>query len=225
MFNLESSRLDPSHGIPIESLPMDVLYQIANWSNTEDLTQFSMASKHFLPLRMELFSKRKAFIIYNKPDLDTHSNFIKDNIQSVIVRAREVDLSSLTIFKNIQNLCVKFSLQSGDIVDGSPLASLITLKQLELVNYRIESLSPLVALINLKKLVLDRNRIMDISPLAALVKLEELDLQWNPIVDISPLATLINLKRLNLNENHILDISALGALVNLEVLHLGHTGI
>ncbi|KAI8895443.1 hypothetical protein BC833DRAFT_651233 [Globomyces pollinis-pini] len=103
--------LESSDSLPptqMESLPMDILHRIADLSYPEDVTQFSMAAKFFLPLRIKLFSKRKSLRIRDGTDLDELSNFLRDNIQSVEVSKKNFNLNSLKLFKNIQRLFLKF---------------------------------------------------------------------------------------------------------------------
>ncbi|MDE0011755.1 MAG: T9SS type A sorting domain-containing protein, partial [Candidatus Poribacteria bacterium] len=77
----------------------------------------------------------------------------------------------------------------------------------------ILDVSPLSTLINLMILDLDGNEILDVSPLSTLINLMELDLHDNEIIDISALKNLRKLKILDLSENHITDFSPIAKLV------------
>ncbi|KAI8892236.1 hypothetical protein BC833DRAFT_570311 [Globomyces pollinis-pini] len=103
--NLEDSMQTFLTNFPLERLPMDILHQIVDWSDPKDVTHLALASKFFLPLRNELFSKWKTLIIDDtRTDLNEYSSFIKDNIQSVKVQTWDLNLASLIMFQNLQYL-------------------------------------------------------------------------------------------------------------------------
>jgi Leucine-rich repeat (LRR) protein len=104
----------------------------------------------------------------------------------------EKELKQLT--KNIRYLKCK------NIIDVSPLSSLVNLRELNLFGC---------------------NNITDITPLASLVNLQRLNLaHCNNITDISALFLLVNLRYLTLRCNNITEVSALSPLVNLRELKL-----
>ncbi|MDE0396383.1 MAG: leucine-rich repeat domain-containing protein, partial [Candidatus Poribacteria bacterium] len=73
------------------------------------------------------------------------------------------------------------------IVDISPLAGLIGLRDLRMKSNEVMDISPLSGLVNLRYLELHVNQISDISPLQGLVNLEVLNLAGNPITNFTPL--------------------------------------
>ncbi|KAI8894951.1 hypothetical protein BC833DRAFT_188652 [Globomyces pollinis-pini] len=200
----------------IQNLPIEILYQIAAWCCPKDITQFSMASKLFSPIRNELFAKSKTLIIQNGINLDEIPDLIKNNIQSIKVTKRNFNYTDLKIFKNLIHLY----LHSNRIDDVSPLLYLIKLEKLYLCSNRIDDVSQLPSLINLSVLNLYSNNIADISPLKSLVNLKELSLGSNAISDISPVESLINLQKLYIGSNQIVDITALAPLTKLQELSL-----
>ncbi|REK76806.1 stalk domain-containing protein [Paenibacillus paeoniae] len=97
----------------------------------------------------------------------------------------------------------------------------VNLKELYLVNSKINDLSPLSELHQLNSIYLADNRITDLSPLSGLKKIETLILERNLITDISPLQSMTSLIDLDLSTNLISDIQALRQVKNLERLLLG----
>ena len=104
------------------------------------------------------------------------------------------------------------ALVNKGITDVSPLASLTSLKKLDLHENEIVDVSHLETLTDLTVLALSRNQIRDVSPLATLTSLKELYLYGNQIVDVKPLATLTSLKSLHLGSNQIVDKTSLNHL-------------
>jgi hypothetical protein len=143
------------------------------------------------------------------------------DLQVLDLHNQIIDISPLASLVNLQKLC----LSVNQITDTSHLASLVNLQQLVLSNNQIVDISPLASLVNLQKLALRDNRIVDISHLTSLVNLQELYLNTNQIVDISPLASLVNLQYLDLYNNQITDVSPLASLVNLQQLDLSFNQI
>jgi len=70
----------------------------------------------------------------------------------------------------------------------------------------IINVSPLSSLVNLKKLSLCENYIDSVTSLANLSNLTELDLNWNRISDITPVTSLINLTLLDIRNNQITEL-------------------
>ncbi|KAI8895439.1 hypothetical protein BC833DRAFT_601266 [Globomyces pollinis-pini] len=223
MVNFKDSQLHSFPTARVDQLPMDILHQIADWSVPKDLTQLTMASKFFLPLRNELFAKRKVLKTKDRSDLDEVSDFIKDNVQFISVKKHNFNLNSLNIFKNLRHLKREIVWDQTAVI--SPLESLVSLEKLDLYWNCIVHVPPLVSLVKLKELCLAQNYITDISPLASIISLTKLNLDINRIADINALTSLINLKRLGLRVNQIRDISPLASLVNLKELDLAENRI
>jgi Leucine-rich repeat (LRR) protein len=126
------------------------------------------------------------------------------------------DLSGLSIFSNLTQLYLK----NNQILDLSPISSLMNLIKLDLTENHIDEISNLTTLTELTHLYLRKNHIIDISCVSALKNLKYLILSYNLIVDITTLSSLTSLTSLHLNNNSITDISALSTLVNLNTLSL-----
>ncbi|RKU25880.1 hypothetical protein C6499_14225 [Candidatus Poribacteria bacterium] len=112
------------------------------------------------------------------------------------------------------------NLGENEILDISPLATLVHLEGLWIYVNPISNLLPLANLTKLKQLNLGICEIADIRPLANLTNLEHLWLHHNQIKDITPLANLTHLTELQLNGNHIVDIRTLANLTRLENLRI-----
>jgi internalin A len=106
----------------------------------------------------------------------------------------------------------QLNLNSNQISDSRPLASLHNLTQLNLNSNQISDIRPLASWHNLTQLGLGKNKIVDIRPLASLHNLIDLDLASSQISDIRPLASLHNLTQLDLFGNQISDIRPLASL-------------
>jgi len=107
------------------------------------------------------------------------------------------------------------------IVDLSPLATLVMLKELNVGSpgNPFLDLTPLASLVNLKVLSLS-TRAADLTPLASLVNLGSLCLEGYQGVDLTVLMSLVNLKKLILTGIREADLTRLAFLVNLKELHL-----
>ena len=81
-------------------------------------------------------------------------------------------------------------LQSNQIVDLSPLANLINLREFWIQDNSVEDIATLANLTQLTVLRLDNNQIRDIISLVHLTQLEELHIADNPFYDFSPLLEL-----------------------------------
>lgn len=125
-----------------------------------------------------------------------------------------VDLQDLTLF-----------LINGDV---SSLSGLSQLRCLRLFDPKVRDLSPLASLISLKELNLSGtdwkfSQFTDIGPLSNLQNLETLDLSYTPVTDLRPLAGLARLKELDCHESPIRELT--GELPALERLGLYGTQI
>ena len=84
----------------------------------------------------------------------------------------------------------KLVLDSREIRDVSPLASLTWLTDLGLTNNYILDVVPLARLTNLTTLAINANSLSNVTQLASLTNLQALFLSGNRIADIAPLASL-----------------------------------
>ena len=137
-----------------------------------------------------------------------------------LVRNPIKDISPLQGLMNLTHL----GLGATNISDSdlSPLASLTSLRYLDLGDNQISDLSPLSALTSLRYLNLGDNQISDLSPLSALIDLRYLSLISNPLSDLGPLSNLTNLEELEIAYCKVSDVSPLAGLVNLRVLIMHH---
>ena len=140
----------------------------------------------------------------------------------------EVDLSPLTCLTKLEHL----SLVSGEIefilplnvVNLKPLASLTSLRTLELGHTKVTDVRPLAGLDQLRKLSLHASPVGDIASLSGLTQLEDLDLSCTKVTDLTPLAAMTRLEELDLTTTEVNDLSALFGLKNLRWLGLSeHT--
>lgn len=99
--------------------------------------------------------------------------------------------------------------RTGPHADLTPLASLTSLRSLDLGNDSVTDLSPLSALSQLETAYLSFNQITDLTPLSSLTRLKQLYLDQNAISDVTPLAGLADLWILQLDTNSITDLSPL----------------
>jgi Leucine-rich repeat (LRR) protein len=123
---------------------------------------------------------------------------------------------------NVKDI-VELDLQTKQIFDLTPIASLVNLKTLYLGGNQIFDLTPLASLVNLKTLNLTNNRIVDITPLSSLTELKNLDLSKNNISDLSPFSNGSVLKKLEvlyLHNNKIVDLSPIKSCENIKEIRL-----
>ena len=144
-----------------------------------------------------------------------------------------VDRISLTEFHNdfsvlprIPNLYAVSMIEGCGFDDLKVLASIPTLRSLELLHDGPEDLSALGGAKQLTRLSLAENeQYRDIRFLANMVNLEELDLEDGQFEDLRPIAKLTKLRKLNLaNCEEVHDLSALKNLTALTELDLRSVG-
>jgi len=141
------------------------------------------------------------------------------------IENKEITIVSAGIIKKLVEICKQsntglLSLDNNDFHQEMVGKELLKMNKLELYRNQIVDVTPLATLVNLTKLELYDNQIVDVAPLTTLVNLTWLDLNGNQIVNVAPLAELANLTWLNLNENQIVDVAPLATLVNLTLLSL-----
>ena len=114
----------------------------------------------------------------------------------------------------------------GQLTDLTPISGLTNLSYLSLLNEpQISDIGPLANLIQLQHLLIVNSQISSVSPLANLGQLTNLDLQGNQLSDICPLGGLTQMQQLNLGNGEISNISALSSLSQLTYLYLGRNQI
>jgi internalin A len=108
------------------------------------------------------------------------------------------------------------NIDAGETFDLAPVvAAAPHLRQINLVNTKIQNLATIKQFQQLSSLSLVASQITDVKPIGALKNLTYLDLSDNAIQDISALSPLVNLAALSLNRNQIEDISTIGSLQKL----------
>ena len=129
------------------------------------------------------------------------------------------DLTGLQFATNLRDLTLgRWAGTSNQISDLSPIAGLINLHYLFLVNNQVSDLSPIAGLINLHELLVSDNPISDISPLRGLTNLTLLHLAGTLVSDISLVRNLANLTHLEFHNTLVTDVSPVAGLINLEGL-------
>ena len=122
--------------------------------------------------------------------------------------------------------CIHLSLEKViGVSDVSPLSDLTKLIELDLQDNQILDVSPLGSLVNLTHLFIRGNIIADVSVLKNFTKLIMLDFQLNEVSDISPLENLTNLRHLDVDDNVISDVSPLKNLTKLRFLDVSDNQI
>ncbi|TDB97931.1 leucine-rich repeat domain-containing protein [Actinomadura sp. 7K534] len=104
-------------------------------------------------------------------------------------------LSSLSRLTDLEVTC--------PLTDVAELASLSTLRRLDLSGTSVTDLGPLAGLARLEELSLVDTPVADISPLAGLRRLRSIDLEGTGVRDVSPIAALTELESLNLARTHV----------------------
>lgn len=115
---------------------------------------------------------------------------------------------------------VDISDKHGRITDLTPLASLITLRTLNLSVRKVTDLSPIAKLTDLRQLGLYAPSVLDLSPIGTLAKLQELAPFSISAADLHFLVPLTALRKLNISNPEDCDLSPLQGLASLEVLTL-----
>lgn len=109
------------------------------------------------------------------------------NLTALGLHIRQIRHEELSRLADVRDVLVSLDLDSNQISNISPLATLTNLTDLRLWRNKISDISPVQGLTNLIFLGLGGNQISDISPLTGLANLTALYLWDNQISDISPL--------------------------------------
>lgn len=135
------------------------------------------------------------------------------------------DISELRGFVHLTKLGIgQVPLNGVGIVDPSPLASLVNLRELVLGMTRIRTSDFLASLKSLKRLYLGRTLITDISSLSSLPLLEFLDIRDTRVNDLTPLENAANLNSLEIGGEQLPGLASLSGLTNLKRLTLIQQG-
>ena len=109
------------------------------------------------------------------------------NLTELGLHIRQIRHEELSRLADVRDVLVSLDLDSNQISNISPLATLTNLTDLRLWRNKISDISPVQGLTNLTFLGLGGNQISDISPLTGLTNLTALYLWDNQISDVSPL--------------------------------------
>lgn len=129
------------------------------------------------------------------------------------------DLSELSGFAHLESLAISQTpFEQTQVMDPSPLATLINLRSLGLYMSRIRSSDFLSSLKNLKTLSLGGTLISDLSPIAELKELQSLDIRDSRVTDLRPLVGLSLLADLTLSGAQVPGLAGLSDLPDLKRL-------
>jgi internalin A len=131
------------------------------------------------------------------------------------------DLSELSGFSNLENLIISQApLNNTQVIDASPLSSLVNLRSLNLNMSRVRSSDFLATLKNLQSLNMGGTLISDISPLAGLKDLRSLEIRDTRVTNLEPLKGLNQLAELTISGAQVPGLASLSDLPNLKRLTL-----
>jgi hypothetical protein len=138
-----------------------------------------------------------------------------------ILAGEFTDISELSGFQHLENLTIgQLPLNGFDIVDPSPLTSLVNLKELVLRMTRIRDLQFLANFGKLKKLMVGQTLVADLSPISGIASVEDLDIRGTRVKNLQPLSNYQNLKSLMIGADQIASLDNLRNLKNLARLSI-----
>ena len=132
-----------------------------------------------------------------------------------------VDLTGIQFATNLTHI----NISHNQVSDLSPIAGLIELRELWVIDTLVSDVSPVRGLTNLTHLGFGRCQVSDVSPVSGLVNLEELYMKYTRVSDMSPVSRLINLEYLNFGYTNVSDLSPIAGLTNLKNLQFSGTNI
>jgi hypothetical protein len=133
------------------------------------------------------------------------------------------DISELQDFTYLQKLTISQEPASGgDIIDASPLASMINLKDLSFGTIRLNDLRPLAHLRNLETLQLGQALTLDLSPLG-LSSISTLRIASTRDEDLGPLKDDIKLRALHITQAQLPFVTKLATLPELREISISGT--
>ncbi|MDE0193891.1 MAG: hypothetical protein OXQ90_21270 [Gammaproteobacteria bacterium] len=183
-----------------------------------DLSRLSLFSNRITSLAplAELSGLRQLNVLIN-PLSDLSALTGLSGLRELFVDAPP-DLSPLSKLEGLHTL------QIFGAEDLAPLAGLAELRDLSLLETRVDDLAPLAELVGLQKLLISGpinigSNLTDVSALAELEGLRHLHIRRGAINDVAPLASL-DLRTLYLEHNLLVDPAGLSALTELSTLGL-----
>jgi Leucine-rich repeat (LRR) protein len=131
------------------------------------------------------------------------------------------DLSELRGFSYLETLIISQTpFEKTQVLDPTPLSSLVNLRFLNLNMSRVRSSDFLASLKNLQSLYLGGTLISDVSSLAALTELQSLDIRDTRVTDMRPLMGLSKLADLSISGAQVPGLVSLSNLSSLNRLTL-----
>lgn len=131
------------------------------------------------------------------------------------------DLSDLKDLNGLTTLIISQTPISGlTTVNISPLASLTTLRELNLGMSKVTDLRPIASLTKLHTLNLIDIPARDLSPLANLTSIQSLDIRGSGATDMSPLAGMNELRELGVDGKQTIDLRKLSQIQSLTTLRI-----
>jgi Leucine-rich repeat (LRR) protein len=107
----------------------------------------------------------------------------------------------------------------------SPVRQLWNLRELRMINTRVENLEPLSICTNLEVLVCSSSPVTDLTPLVNLGHLRILDIENTPVESLDPIANLVSIQDLRVSGTQIKDLKPLEGLVKLHSISCHNTRI
>jgi membrane-associated phospholipid phosphatase len=139
------------------------------------------------------------------------------HVQSIVLRGAPVrDLGPLATLSSLRLL----DISGTQVRDVTPLAGLTGLRSLDLQFLPVSDLAPLAHLTGLRSLNLGGTSVRDLTPIGSLTLLHDLAAAVTRIKDLRPIARLHELTSLNLGSTWVADISPLAGMTNLVFLSL-----
>ena len=119
-------------------------------------------------------------------------------------------VSDITAFSGLTGVTSFQLMNFPNVTDLGPLASMLSLKTLNITGSGVSDVSPVTSLPQLSNLIATSSRVSDLAQLAPLrnaPQFQGLTLASNQVVDLSPLAGFKYLTTINLSNNRIEDVS------------------
>lgn len=158
--------------------------------------------------------------IENLLPIEKFKKLVSFTLWDIYLNGRNVDISSLSTFKNLESLTIHGYL----IEDITPIENLVNLKSLCIYSTGVD-LSIISTFKNLTDLNLSHSNIEDIGELSSLVNLVSLNLHNNSISDITPIMSLVNLEELTIDKNNIKILEPICSLPKLNTIQFDPDGI
>ncbi len=184
---------------------------------------YDQENQHVLWKTGHLFDELKELLLpsdgTNEADFTNWWSHLDAQWKQEIMRVLGKEPSSFTQIKAVRF----FFVCDEEITDLSPLSTFKNIRELCLLRQSIQDISPIMTLVDLKKLSLAQMpSITDISPLASLPALQELSLYKSGVSDIQSLSQFPVLKKIGLEGLQLDSLEPLSQCKKLQELSLSH---